>query len=196
MQKIFSNIWFRCIFVLLIIILMSGGLIAILSDLLYVSAEERTKRALVKIYGEEKTYSVVLDVDGGDQAADYEKGKIEKIYLVGKDSDADDTYDYVFKSTGNEGYKYGTITVWVKVSVNGTKKEISKVVLESYTKQTLMSKLGDGYYTAFLNDVTGGYFTADKNAEGNKNVVTGATKSATAGVNAVNCVIAWLEVNG
>ena len=119
-------------------------------------------------------------------------GKIEKIYVIDKDGDTDFIYDYVFKSTGYEGYKNGNVTVWVKVSVNGENMRISKVILENYTKQTLMSKLGNKYYDAFLSDVTDGFFTADKDGEGVKNVVTGATKSATAGVNAVNCVIAYL----
>lgn len=196
MRKLFKNIWFKCISVLLLIILVSGGLIAVLSDVLYVSPEERTRRALVKIYGEEKPYSIVLDVDGVDGSMNspinYEKGKIEKIFVIDKENDVDENYDYIFKSTGYEGYKNGTITVWVKVSVSGENKTISKVILENYTKQTLMSKLGNGYYDAFLTDVTDGFFTADKDAEGNKNIVTGATKSATAGVNAVNCVIAYL----
>ena len=197
MRNPFNNIWFRCIFVLLAVIICSGGLIAVLSDVLYVSPEVRTKRALIKIYGEEKPYSVALDVDSTDGAInsplEYEKGRIEKIYLIDKENETDGEYDYVFKSTGYEGYKSGNVTVWIKVSVNGGNKRISKVILESYTKQTLMSKLGNGYYDTFLTDVTDGFFTADKDGEGVKNVVAGATKSATAGVNAVNCVIAYLE---
>ncbi|MBO4594380.1 MAG: hypothetical protein J5697_01600 [Clostridia bacterium] len=197
MRKLFNNIWFKCISVLLAVIICSGGLIAVLSDVLYVSPEVRTKRALIKIYGEEKSYSVVIDTDSTDDAVnspiEYEKGKIDKIYIIDKENETDGEYDFVFKSTGYEGYKSGNVTLWVKVSVNGGNRRISKVILENYTKQTLMSKLGNGYYDTFLTDVTDGYFTADKDGEGVKNVVTGATKSATAGVNAVNCVIAYLE---
>lgn len=198
MRKFFSNVWVKCISVLLAIILVSGGLIAILSDLLYVSPEERTGRALKKIYGEEKTYQTVLDVDGTDEdkktALNYDKGKIEKIFFIDKENDSDTEYDILFRSTGNEGYKFGTVTLWIRVSVKDGVSKISKVILDSYTKQTLMGKLGSEYYGAFLVDITDEYFTADKDADGIKNTVSGATKSATAGVNAVNCVINY--VNG
>jgi len=52
-NKIFGSLWFKCIAVLLVISCVAGGLLAILNDVLYVSAEERSARAIKKIYGKE-----------------------------------------------------------------------------------------------------------------------------------------------
>ena len=43
---------FKSIIVLMCIALVAGGLLAILSDVLYVSDKERTERAIQNIYGE------------------------------------------------------------------------------------------------------------------------------------------------
>jgi hypothetical protein len=174
-----------------------GGLLALLSDVLYVSPLERTSRAIKKIYGEEKEYSVVLDVDAQtpSEPIEYSFGRIDKIFEIGDTST--DNYDILFQTTGYQGYKNGTITVWVKVVLINGIYSIDKVVLESYEKQTLMSKLDCAYYDNFkLTDVTDAYrngenFTTDANAV-NGNPVSGATYSATAGNNAVNCVITYL----
>ena len=192
MVSVFKSIWFRCIASLLIIASISGGTLAILNDALYVSASERTARAINKIYGENKSYVSVLDVDAEENNLPivYEFGQINKIY------DVDDGAYKLFQTTGYKGYKNGTITLWINVSVSAGVYTIEKVVLETFEKQTLMSRLGETYYKNFrLTDVTENYkngflFSADK-TDGN-NIVSGATKSATAGVNAVNCVLKYL----
>ena len=51
---------FQLIFVLLIITLISGGLLAVLNDLLFVSEEETLNRAIKKIYGQEMTATVEI----------------------------------------------------------------------------------------------------------------------------------------
>ena len=63
-----------------------------------------------------------------------------------------------------------------------------------------MSKLTSSFYGNYnLTDVTSAYesgelFTTDVNAP-NSNPITGATKSANAANNAVNCVISYLGEN-
>ena len=141
MTKLFKNDWFKCITVLLLLAVIFGGALAVLNDVLYVSSEERTARAIKKIYGEEKEYSIVLDVDNGDQAETNAYGSIEKIYTVGD--------DLLFKSTGIKGYKNGTITLWFKVVNENGNHVINKVVLDGYEKQTLMSKFSQSYFNGF-----------------------------------------------
>lgn len=200
-NKFFSNIWFRCISVLLVLAIVLGGTLAILNDVLYVSPKDRTDRAIKKIYAESKNYSIILDVDNDDSsintAIEYDFGKINKIYTVGDKNSG--SYDTLFQTTGYEGYKNGTITLWVQVTHSADGISINKVVLESYDKQTLMGKLGNDYYSVFLVDITDAYkdgksFTTDS---GNdlSNPVSGATYSANAGNNAVNCVIKYLGEN-
>ncbi|MBP5686635.1 MAG: FMN-binding protein [Clostridia bacterium] len=193
MRTLFKNVWFKCITALLLIAAVSGGLLSVLNDVLFVSAEEHTDRAIVKIYGELKQYDVEYDAaQDGAETIDYGYGRIDKVFTV------DNGADYLFKTTGYRGYKEGTITLWVRVSVNGGVYSIEKVVLESYEKQTLMSKLGGEYYGKFrLSDVTAEYkagrlFSAT-DEDKNYNAVSGATFSATAGNNAVNCVLKYLS---
>ena len=206
MRSLFKNVWFKCITALLLIAAVSGGLLSVLNDVLFVSAEERTDRAIIKIYGELKQYDVEYDAaEGGAETIDYGYGRIDKVFTV------DNGADYLFKTTGYRGYKEGTITLWVRVSVyyaepygepqdgEGCERySIEKVVLESYEKQTLMSKLGGEYYGKFrLSDVTAEYkagrlFSAT-DEDKNYNAVSGATFSATAGNNAVNCVLEYLS---
>ena len=203
MSGFFKSTWFKCVAVLLAISAVSGGILTLFNDIFYVSAEERTDRAVKKIYGEVREYSVVLDVDAGDEPFTDEMGfgRIDKVYTVG--DEASGTYDLLFNSTGFGGYKNGTVTLWIQVGVtaanDGNLKKINKVILESYEKQTLMSKLGGDFYAFFtLADVTdeildGKYFTSDEDDNTNiKNPVSNATKSAAAVCNAVNCVIEFV----
>lgn len=197
MANFFKSTWFKCVAVLLCIILFSGVSISVLSDLLFVSPEERTNRALTKIYGHvPTTYTEELNVDEGDTAIAYDFGQIDKIYFVDKEGDSDTQYDMLFRTTGKEGYQGGTVTMWIRVKINGQDKDIDKVIIDGNTKQTLMSKLGDLFLGGFYVDISNNYdtyFTSKQKGEGVKNPVSGATMSAMAGCNAVNCVIEYMK---
>ena len=203
MKKFFSSVWFKCITCLLLISLISGGLLSILNDVLYVSSQERTDRAIKSVYGEiPSEYETVLDIDAngtpiqldtdGDKKID---GEIQKVFTVG--DTATDSYEVIIKSTGFEGYKDGSISIWALVKYENGNYVITKVIMETFKKQTLMSNLGASYYDAFLVDVTEAYengenFTASKGTTKYNNPVSGATFSANAGNNAVNCIIEYL----
>ncbi|MBO4251732.1 MAG: hypothetical protein J5911_03610 [Clostridia bacterium] len=190
-MKFYKTVWFKCIACLLVIALISGASITVLANLWEVSATERTARAIKKIYGEEKEYSVILDADGEDEIIEYDGvGTVNKVYDV--------SGDLLFRTTGYKGYKNGTITLWIKAAKNGETYAIDKIILQSAEKQTLMSKLSGDFYDGFkLTDVTAAYndksfFSASDKTATNYNPVSGATYSATAATNAVNCVIRYL----
>ena len=207
LSSFFNSVWFRCISVLLVLTVVLSSTLAIFNDVLYVSASERTDRALKKIYGVIPNYTTLLDVDSLedginktvinynlDADADFE-GAINKIYVIG---DQNGEHDELFQSVGFEGYKGGSITLWVRVKYlsNGNKK-IEQVLLQEYDKQTLMSKLNSAFYNRFLVDVTNAYkdgnlFTTASGKGQFSNPVSGATYSANAGNNAVNCVVAYV----
>ena len=196
-NTLFTSLWFKCIFTLVLIIGISGCSLSILSDVLYVSSEERTTRAIKKIYGEVEDYNTLFDGENSG-IIEYDFGSIDKIYEI--QVNENESY-LLFKSTGKQGYKGGSISLWTSVSENsdGT-LSIKSVVLDGYDKQTLMSKLTSVFYGNFaLTDVTEAYengelFSTKENAV-NSNPVTGATMSANAAVNAVNCVITYLGEN-
>ena len=186
MKTFFKSDWFKCVAVLLALSVILGGALAILNDVLFVDAEERTARAIKKIYGEDKEYTVVLDEENS-YSCDY--GVIEKVYQVGEDT--------LFKAIGNNGYKNGTVSLWIRIIEQDGKKIIDKVIMDGYDKQTLMSKFSSSYYDGFLTDVTdainnGQFFSPNTDGDGLKNPMSGATKSANAICNAVNCVIYYI----
>lgn len=201
MAKFFKSTWFRCISTLLVIILFSGSSISILSDVLYVSPEERTMRGIIKVYGTAIDYDTVYDVDNADYSLEdlptkqqalikQDQGEITKIYKVGND-------ELLFQSIGFGGFKNGTVTLWVRVKIQNDKYSIEQVVLETNKSQSLINNLKGSYYANFeLTDVTdawkkGELFTTEK-GQVNSNPVAGATYSANAGNNAVNCVIKYV----
>ncbi len=176
---------FKCIVVLLAIALVAGGLLAILNDLLAVSAEERTRRAIESVYGQEMGYQT-LTYDAAQLTNEY--GTIDQAYLL-------DNGAYMLRSTGGEGYKNGTVTMWVVLTESESGYEIYKVVLEEYSKQTLMSQFGDSFYavyTAHNDELADGeiWFTTESGS-GITNVAAGATMSSRAINNAVNCALCF-----
>jgi hypothetical protein len=193
------------IVVLIAIAVILSGILTILNFVLYVSPEERTMRAIKKIYGEEKEYSVILDASDENTSAwedAYGYGEISLIYKVQNQND----YDILFKSTGYKGYKGGSITCWVQVNYSGEDITIKKIIVESFDKQTLMSKVTSSFWSAMYVDATDAYnnkewFFAnakDSNFKNDNpsavlNPISNATYSATAGCNAVNCVIACVN---
>lgn len=181
-KQFFKSQAFKCIIVLVCIAMVAGGLLAILNDLLSVSEEERTQRAIEKVYGTPMNYQDLTQ--DYSQSLSNEYGTINKIYLL-------ENGNYLVQTTGGEGYKGGTITVWVVLSFDNTAfKGIEKVVLESYEKQTLMSKMKYDVYSAHNDEITGGlYFTTGSN--GITVVESGATMSTNALNRAVNTAIVF-----
>ena len=161
---------FKCILVLLCIALVSGALLSILNDLLKVTEEERVSRTIKGIYGTEVKYEVV------DTGFSTEKGKVESVYRL-QDG------NYLIKSTGYEGYKQGTVTVWlVAYFTEGVYTGIDNVQVADYEKQTLMSKFTDKELAKYKGK-----------EDSYKVIVGGATKSSNAINNAVNTAVSFIR---
>lgn len=200
MSKFFNSLWFRCISVLLVISVVLGGILAIANDVLNVTPEERRSRAIKKIYEVEipdEDIKTLIDVDVVEynKPEDYgSMGKITKLYIVGNEESG--KFDYLFQTTGGEGYKGGTITLWVQVNVDNGNMSIGKIIQESYEKQTLMSKITDAFYNNFKDPIDGRTYVSKNAIEGQEaNIVSGATFSAQAGCNAINCVVKYVQEN-
>lgn len=192
LKAFFTGTAFRCVAVLLGIVLVSGALLAIFNDLLFVSAEERFNRTLAKIYG--KTVSTTT-VEFTPEEAGYSGGTVNAAYLV-------DDGNYLVQTTGNGGYSNGTVTLWTVLSCEGSRengdlvwKGIEKVVYESNEKQSYISKIKSKFYASFTvhNDelLAGKKFTAAaiSDSEGIFTLSAGASRSSAAIVNAVNTAI-------
>lgn len=160
---------FKCILVLVCIALVSGALLSILHDVLYVSESEKVARTIKGIYGKSIDYEVV-EVDYSTEI-----GEITSVYKL-KDG------NYLIKSIGKNGYKYGTITVWVVATFeNNEYKGITSISVAEYDKQTLMSK----FTSSIMNEYK----------ENPDYVVSGATYSSKAMSNAINTAKNYITNN-
>jgi Na+-translocating ferredoxin:NAD+ oxidoreductase RnfG subunit len=170
----------KTVVIMLAIILVCGGLLAILSDLLYVSDNERIDRAIQEIYaGEDVSLNEDEVLDFTDFNNDTEDGVIKSAYKLTNG-------DYLVLSTGKKGYSNGTVTVYVAISVDGGVATVKKVVENSYTAQTLMSKLSS-YYGEFVGVNSSNVGVIDDMK------VSGATGSSRAVNNAVITAIEFIQ---
>lgn len=180
---------FRAILVLLCIALVSGALLAILNDVLYISDTERTQRAIKKVYGSNMNFVDMNDNLGEDATNQY--GTITSLYLL---SDG----NYLIKSVGANGYKGGSVTLWVVAEfVDGNFVGLKKIVLEGNDKQTLMSQFGNSFFEVYAENnqyvLEGGYFVSRGSDEQIQNISAGATFTSNAVNNAVNCALTYIR---
>lgn len=164
--------------VMLCLMLVCGASLAILSNLLNVSDEERIQRAIDKIYTVE-TVSLestvnVSEVDTSDLA---DLGEIKACYVISNG-------DYLVLSKGKKGYSNGSVTTYVAISSDLT---VKKVVEDSYTSQTLMSKLS-GIYSKYV-----GFNANSSKEEIDDVIVSGATYSSYAVNNSVYVALRFVE---
>ncbi len=202
MKKFLSSLWFKCIATLLIIIVISGGLLSILSDLLYVSDVERTERAIASIYnGEIKKFTEIeLPTANPDEefidCANF--GSIDKIYKI--EGESANEFDLLFHTIGKQGFKNGSITYWIKLSSINGELSIGKMIIEKDVDQSFIGNLDETWHSAiYVNiDENSKYLTPySKVAEKDQNYslvpTTGATNSKRASCNAVNSVIYFIN---
>ena len=191
---------FKSVAVLLIIVLLSGALLAVFNDLLYVSAEEKFARTLTKIYGRTvQTQQITFT----EEESTFETGTVDEVYLA-------DDGNYLIRTTGKNGFSGGTVTLWTVIACEGAKADgtlnwtgIEKVVYESNEKQSYASKIKKKFYTSFtVHDeeiLAGKPFTADKlKAADDDSIYTvsaGVSYSSTAICNAVNTAISYFKTS-
>lgn len=130
------------VLVLVVIALVSGGLLAILNDLLYVSDEERTARSLNKVYASESFTELEIDADYASNA-DY--GEIVYLYEA-----ADGTI--IISTRGQKGWK-GQSEIVMAVN-NGT---IVNMIVSTYGGDDKTTSIDADY----LKQYTGMQVTAD-----------------------------------
>ena len=199
-NNLFKTEAFKCVIVLFLITVLMCGLLAILNDVLSVPQEERLNRAVMKVYGK-SVEATAKEIDPARVAEDL--GSVDEYYAF---TDEGVSYE-LFKSTGSNGYKNGTVTMWILIEAeDGEAVSVKKAVLDSYEKQTLMSSFGEEFfdrYTSLTKDqledgvlFKTGKPNIDNNAffDGNdvQHAVSGATRSSNAANNAVNVVLLYV----
>lgn len=188
-KEFFKSTAFKCIMVLLAIALISGGLLSILNDVLYVSDDEKLARVISGLYGGADVAYTEEKIP--ESLASNKYGTVNKAYTL---SDG----NLIVNATGINGYKGGTVTVWCVVKMtDGAFDGISSVAIDEYTKQTLMSQFSDSFtlvYSSSSELIKEGYmFSVDEGEGLIQNVNSGATMSSRAINNAVDAVIYYVK---
>ena len=169
---------FKCIIVLLCIALVSGGLLAILNDLLYVDEAMLIERGIKEVCGDGVSGEKV------DIAKDYQASGDGVVLQVLKLKGTGYDGDYLIKAQGKHGFQEGTVSTYVLFhNDNGTYKVTKVSVAEYASSQTLMSKITDKNLAIF----------GEKDSVSPKEVASGATYSSTAIVNSVNEAKAYVK---
>lgn len=174
-KQFFKGTAFKCIAVLLSILLVCGILLTICNSLFYVSAEERLSRAISKIYGEEVTY----EVETADEQITLSSAKVSEVYKI---TSADYEGDYLLKVTGMEGFSGGTVTCWVRVNAAEKGAQVKKISIDSNVGQSYINKVSGSALDKLVGKQENEGFTGF-DTEGIK---TGATFSMGAISNAAN----------
>lgn len=181
----------KAVLTLGIISLISGAILGLVSHFTYIDEQEVIARVIDKVYssgvysGEEELS--IVDIDGYNK--EYSIGRLVNVF-VGGDS-------YIIHCIGYGGYDED-----FQILINITNNQIQSIVCYSsgetpgvgtrvFKQQTI-----DSYCNKDINDIE--RFILSKTPGGKEEIqtVTGATKSSTALLNAVNVAIDWYKSKG
>ena len=180
-KEFFKSTSFKCIAVLLAIVLVCGILLTICNSLFKVTDQERLDRVLSQIYGEsvETKEHKLTEYE----TTEFDNGSINNVYEVTSDG------NYLISSTGTGGFSGGTVTCWVVIEMtDGSVSGIGNVVVSENTNQSWIANVPDSAFEHFGESYTDGE-TFDVSDWQDNGLTGGATGSTTAIVNAVNTAL-------
>ena len=183
-KEFFKSTAFKCIYVLLAIVLVCGVLLAFCNDLFEVTAEERLARAISKIYGSNVTATDAIE---DDMTLEFGNGEVEEAYAIKEDG------NYLVKATGTGGFSGGTVTLWVVVEISDDNKVdgVGKVVIDSNVGQSYINRVSDSHLEYFGDNFSSeeSFNVSDWQLSSGPTV----TLTATAIVNAVNTALEFVR---
>ena len=185
-KEFFKSTSFKCIAVLLAIVLVCGILLTICNSLFEVTDKERLDRVLSKIYGKNVTAE---EVDLTNLETEYDKGTIGSAYQIKDDG------NYLVSATGTEGFDNGTVTCWVVIEIsNNAISGIGNVVISDNSGQSYIARVPqsalDHFGDVYADDEA--FSLEDWTDEDNK-LTGGATGSTRAIVNSVNTAVDFVK---
>lgn len=180
-KQFFKGTAFKCIVVLMSVLLISGVLLAICWGFLEVTDEERFNRKIGAVYGGETVTAVEQDLSGKNVKVN--DATIQKMWYI------EEKNDYLVQaySRGNGG----NITCWITVNMTdaNTVKGIGKVLFYSTEDAAeYVGNIPDSIYEKFPTD-----YTDDKIFNTGDFISTGATFTLTAICNDVNGAVAFVK---
>ncbi len=186
-KQFFKSTAFKCIAVLMSILLVCGVLLAVCWGFLEVTDEERFNRKIGAVYGGDSVTAVAQDLSGKNLKVS--GATIENVWYVNEKND----YLVQASSKGNGG----NVTCWITVRMEDDKKTVKgvgKVLLYSVAdaaefKDNISGDVYDKFVTDYLDGKEYSYGT-----EGSDEYIqTGASRTLTAICNDVNAAIAFVK---
>lgn len=188
-KQFFKSTAFKCIAVLLSILLVCGILLTICNSLFYVTAEEKFARAVKKIYGKSvETEAVVFD---DDTQTTFSSSSVSEAYKVLDDG------NYLIKSTGKQGFG-GDVTCWVVVRMSEDGKSVAgagNIAIDKAAGESYLSKIDSSELAQFSKIEYEDGFIYELGKDGKDYIPTGASYTMRAISNAVNGAIEFVNVN-
>ena len=186
-KQFFKSTAFKCIAVLLSVLLVSGVLLAICWGFLEVTDDERFARKINAVYGGDKVTATAQDIS--DMNTSLYNATVEKVWLIEEKND----YLVQVYSRGNGG----NITCWVAVNTDDDKtavQGITKVIVYSVADAAeYIMNLGDSIYNKFVKEYEDGKVFDYYDSNSDNFISTGATFSLTAVCNDVNAAVAFVK---
>lgn len=187
-KQFFKGKAFKCIVVLLSILLVCGIFLTIMYGLLEVTDEERFTNAKNKIYGHEVATEQIENLN--DYTTKYKYSEILKAYKVVDDG------NYLINVKGKEGFAGGSVTCWIVVEMSEDGKSIEgimKIVIDKAPSQSYISKISPSHLNELADkaeygeELIGGFIhNSTTKHDPDDYVKTGASYSMRSISNAVN----------
>lgn len=187
-KEFFKSTAFKCIYVLLAIVLVCGLLLAFCNDLFEVSDEEKLNRVLGNIYPDGNVEEIIFDADHEtDLETEFENGAVDQVYLM-------DDGNYLIHAYGTGGFG-GNVYMWVVVEMSdGAISGIGKTQIDTNdtTGETYLNKIPGAAFDFYSENYADGenFDVQDIKSEG---LTGGATMSMTGATNAVNTALEFVR---
>lgn len=181
-KQFFKSTAFKCIAVLVSILLVCGILLTICNSIFFVSDEERLARAIGKMYGTEVTY----ETEEVDESIEVTSATVLAVYNITTEEYAD---DYLLKIKGFGGYGGGSVICWVKVTAESDGAVVKKITIDSNVGQSYISKIKNRHLDSLVGKQNGEDFDGF-NTDGIK---TGASYSMGAIANIANAALTYVN---
>lgn len=191
-KQFFKSTAFKCIAVLLSIILVCGILLTVFNSLFYVTPQEKFDRAIKKIYGKSVQTEELVITD--EMTTKFSSSYVSEAYKVIDDG------NYLIKSTGKQGFG-GDVTCWVVVRMDGdTVAGAGNIAIDKASGESYVSKIDSSELAQFSKiEYSEGFeyeLGYDKKGQNGKDyIATGASYTMRAISNAVNGAIEFVNVN-
>ena len=186
-KSFFKSTAFKCIIVLLSIVLLCSVFLTICNALFYVSDEERLDRALAELYDGESVSTELAP--GADALGDGEQVGRAVVLTARIVTSENHAGDWLVQTQGLDGYNGGTVTCWVVIETQeNAVSGVGAVSISSNEGQSYIGRITQEFLNGFSEN-----FNGEPYPDGM--VSSGASYSSTAIRNAVNGALEYVKTS-